>query len=286
MTTKKYLKSKSKFSPLVATLVGVGILAGLVFLNYQTRNKNISPLSPESDPDAFTAACTMNLSITPPVCTNLDIAIVIDRSSTMTQLVDGRQKLYYAREAAKTLVTTLKNSGSTSVSVAVSSFGAQGNDGTGILASTYNSTLNSSLKNVAGNYTGLITALNGVVYSKPGTCVQCGIRIGNAQLTNTGNRRVEIVLSDGKANHDWRGRDSSEIPSSEPHPKQLAITEANTGRSRGIEFRVIGYGLRGTNQIDETTLRSIAGSSENYTYSPNATEWSNTFSQILTELCR
>jgi hypothetical protein len=282
MTTKKLikLKSKTKISPLLATLVGVGILAGLVFLNYQTRNKNISPLSPESDPDAFTAQCTLNLSIKPPVCKDLDIAIVIDRSSTMTTLVEGKQKLYYAREAAKTLVTTLKNSGSTSVNVAVSSFGAQGNDGTGELSSEYNSTLNSSLKNVAANYTSLITALNGVIYKKPGTCVQCGIRIGNAQLTDTSNRRVLLLLSDGKANHVWEGDASNSVSIAR------AIEESNIGRSRGIEYRVVGYGLRETNQIDETTLRSIAGGSENYTYSPIATGWTQTFSEILTELCQ
>lgn len=260
---------KNKSLPIIIIsilLIGIGfyVLNSLV-----TRNTTPIPAG------ATNPSCLLSLSIKPPVtpppptptgtppivvCNKkLDIALVIDRSSTMTQKEpDGRQKLAWARDAATTFVNALKGTGTTSVRVSVDSFGAQGNDGTGILTPEYNSNLNIALTNNFGN---ILTALTGVVYSKPGTCIQCGIRIGNKQLTNTANRRIEILLSDGMANHDWAGHDSKEIPSSSPNPKVLAINEANDGRSKGIEYKVIGYGQNVKGQLDQATLLSIAGNS-------------------------
>ncbi len=215
---------------------------------------------------------------TPPVsCSkNLNIALVFDRSSTMTQKEsDGRIKLEWAKDAARGFVQALKNTGTTTVSVSADSFGAQGNDGSGVLAPGYNSTLNIVMTN---NFDNVITAVNNIKYSLPGTCIECGIRIGNGQLTNTSSRKVEILLSDGMANHNWDGTTGSE-------PRAKAINMADAGRAGGIEFRVLGYGLKSANQIDESTLMNIAGAPPFYQYKPNVSEWSNAFMSILGEVC-
>ncbi len=208
-------------------------------------------------------------------CKNLDIALVIDRSATMNDIEsDGRRKLEWAKDAAKGFVQEIQNTGTTSVKVAVSSFGAQGNDGTGILTSEYNSSLNSLL---SGNLPSVITAINNVVHIKPGTCIECGLRIGNNELKNTGSRKVAILLSDGMANHNWDGTTNDSIVK--------AIVEANKGRTNGIEYRVLGYGLKSKNQIDESTLLNIAGHPLYYQYKPNVSDWSDAFLTILQELC-
>lgn len=222
----------------------------------------------------------------PPVCDKkLDIGLVFDRSATMTDPeVDGRQKLAWAKDAAGVFLQSLKNTGTKTVSVSISSFGAQGNDNTGSLKpwADWNSTLNIALTNIGtdANYLLVKNALAGVNYKQWGTCIECGIRIENGQLTNTTNRRVEILLSDGMANHNWDGSTSNS--------EAKAIAAANAGRTNGIEFRVIGYGKRGMAdpEIDETTLLAIAGSAANYQYKPNATDWSNAFITILNDLCK
>jgi hypothetical protein len=291
MTYSKKLRSRKGSSKLAIVAVSL-VMAGVSLYVARTSlmRSNISLNNPEGA-DAYTAACTLSLTRTPPTlpptCGNLDIALVIDRSSTMTQLEpDGRKKLDWARDAAKTFVSAIKNSGNTHVRVMVDSFGAQGNDGTGILASTYNSSLDIPLTNVSTGYSSIISALDRVIYSKPGTCVQCGIRIANRSLLlNTANRRVEVLFSDGMANHTWEGLDTREVPAGSPNPKQLAITAANNGRGVGHQFRVIGYGPREAGKLDEATLISIAGSAANYHWQPNAASWSAEFLTILNELC-
>lgn len=207
-------------------------------------------------------------------CENqLDIAMVIDRSSSMRQTeADGRKKLEWAKEAAIGLVQAVQDTGETSVRMSVVSFGAQGNDGTGVLGSNYNSTLNIALTN---NYTSIINAINSVAYIESGTCIECGLRIGNGQLTTSANRRVEILLSDGRANHNWNGSTANSTTN--------AINMSNTGRAAGIEYRVLGYGV--SDQINEPTLISIAGGASNYQYKPDVTDWSSSLLTILQDIC-
>ena len=221
---------------------------------------------------------TVTPTATPPTSCNkkLDIALVIDRSSTMTQTEsDGRKKLDWAKDAAKGFVQAIQNTNTTSVKVAVSSFGAQGNDGTGTLDATYNSTLNSPLTN---NFTGVIGSISNIAYTKPGTCVECGLRIGNNQLTNNANKRVVVLLSDGMANHSWNGSTNTDDITN-------AINEANRGRSNGIEYRSVGYGSLTAGQINENTLLQIAGEPRFYQYKPNVSDWSGAFLRILGDLC-
>lgn len=250
-----------------------------------TPTPKLSP-TPTSTP---TPSLTPTLTPTPTLtCKNLDIGLVIDRSGTMSETEsDGRKKLVWAKEAAVTFVNAIINTNTTSVKVSVDSFGAQGNENDPILgnltlSSTYRSTLDASLTN---DLIGIvIPAINSVIHIEDGTCIQCGINIANKQLTSSANRKVVILMSDGLANHIWTGKEPGSTIS-----KQVSIDQASEGRSKGIEYRVIGY--RGkTSGIDEITLKKIAcadpNNCTNYIYKPNAVDWSNAFLTILNELCQ
>ncbi len=278
-TMKSILSNKKKTIVTVSSFLVAVIMTGSVFyIAYKTYNeRNVA-----TDTGAANPSCYIELSLnsptpspTPIACTGkLDIMLVIDRSSTMTDTeADGRQKLAWAKDAAKGFVQALINSGTTSVRVGVSSFGSQGNDGTGAQDSTYNSTLNIAL---SSNFAQVMTAIDGISYVHSGTCIECGIRIANSQLTSTTNKRVEILLSDGMANHTWDGIRNTGATAA-------AITQSNNGRAAGLEYRVLGYGIAG--QINETTLKSIAGSAANYQYKPNVADWSAAFLKILADIC-
>lgn len=235
---------------------------------YQTRNPTLTSAIVSSSSQVPTGSSYS--------CNDLDIMLVIDRSSTMQNEheADGRNKLSWAKDAAAGFVQAIKDTGTSSIRVGVASFGAQGNDGTGSLGSDYNSALNIGL---TGDYNSVISAINNIAYIRSGTCIECGLKIGNNQFSDSGNRRVEILLSDGKANHNWDGSTSNS--------KARAINVANDGRSNGIEYRVLGYGLESSGDIDENTLLQIAGSPAYYQYKPNVADWSEAFLDILEELC-
>ncbi len=278
-TMKGMLSNRKKSIVTLSSFLIAVVMTGSVFyIAYNTYNKrNVATNTGAANPSCYLelALNSPSPSPTPIACTGkLDIMLVIDRSSTMTDTeADGRQKLAWAKDAAKGFVQALINSGTTSVRVGVSSFGSQGNDGTGAQDSTYNSTLNIAL---SSNFAQVMTAIDGISYVHSGTCIECGIRIANSQLTSTTNKRVEILLSDGMANHTWDGIRNTGATAA-------AITQSNNGRAAGLEYRVLGYGIAG--QINETTLKSIAGSAANYQYKPNVADWSAAFLKILEEIC-
>ncbi len=277
---KSFFKSKKRTVVAASSFLVAMVMTGSVFyIAYKTYSqKNMATNTGAANPSCYLelSLATPTPSATPIACNKkLDIALVIDRSSTMrTVEADGRTKLVWAKEAASNFVQALIDSGTTSVRVSVSSFGAQGNDGTGTLASSYNSTLVSPLTN---NFQSVLAAINNIQYVNSGTCIECGIRIGNSQLSSTTNRKIEILLSDGKANHIWNGGTSN--------AKAAAITVANAGRASGIEYRALGYGVAASGDIDEATLISVAGSTANYQYKPNVSDWTSGFLTILRDIC-
>jgi hypothetical protein len=224
----------------------------------------------------------------PQVPKPVDIMLVADRSSTMNEKepADGRTKLAHELEAMHNFGVTMRSS---RYIIGVDSFGAQGdrNDSTYgnlTLASEYNSTLNSGLTN---NYDSLLSVIDSMKYIKSGTCIQCGILIGNRQLTDTSARRVVILLSDGMANHTWTGTTAHINGVTNT---QAAINAANAGRAAGIEYKVVGYGSE-PNNVDQETLRQIAGCSPNlgsscpnYQYEPDAINWPDAFQNFAQDI--
>lgn len=268
--------NKSKLVSTVSVLVALIMTGSVFYVAYSTYN---SKENVASKIGAANPSCYIELSLATPVpieCkASLDIMLVIDRSSTMTDIEsDQRLKLEWAKDAAKNLVQTVINSGSKTVRIGVTSFGAQANDGTGILDPIYNSTLEVPL---SLDLQDVASKIDNITYKKNGTCIECGLKISNSQLSNSRNRRIVILLSDGIANHTWSGVRTSAA-------SDAAINAANAGRKLGIEYRVLGYG-QGSN-INESTLISIAGSSSNYQYKPNASDWSSAFLNILKDICK
>jgi len=281
LKSKLDFKSGKQLLIIVASLVAALVTIYVAYTSIARRNISLS--NPDSDIGAANPSCLLNLSLnkpspspTPIACVDdTDIALVIDRSSTMTDKeADGRQKLAWAKEAAVAFVDAVAASGKTNIRISVSSFGSQGNSGTRADGVDYDSSLDINLTN---NYAAVKSAINGIVYKHSGTCIQCGLRIGNGSLLTpaTTHPKFTILLSDGMANHIWDGTTSNSTA--------LAIAEANTGRSGGIIYYAIGYGTG--SQISPSTLISIAGTSANYVYKPNVTDWAGAFVSLLSNIC-
>lgn len=249
-------------------------------LTFSPPTLTLSP--PTLTPTIVSPTLTPTPTITPIICqNNTDIALIIDRSSSMNE-PDGitgstQTKLYRAKEAAKTLVNNIIAGGRTNIRISVTSFGAQGNDDTGTLLprSDYNSTKHIDPTNV---YSAVLTAIDSVNYKQWGTCGYCGLRIGDNTLLSpeTTNAKYVIFISDGIIYKKWDGTDGGAYA--------LAYAEADAGRTKGITYYTIGYGA-GSN-VDQTALRRIAGNiATNYSYRPNVADWSKTFLDILAKIC-
>jgi hypothetical protein len=253
--------------------------------------------------DIATPTITPTLTPTPPVisCNNVDINFVMDRSTTMGKGLEsnGDTKLSWAKEAVASAIGAIK---SNNVKVSIDSFGAQGfGDPSPYtefrLTSEFNSTLDVPLTT---NYSQAISEMNSkVVFNSAGTCIECGLRIGNNLLateTDPSVKKVLILLSDGMANHSWDGYEDPyyPTPTAEWGPviaQQNAINEAIKGRNSGIEYHVIGYGGGvGDSGIDENTLKAITGptgvANGFYIKSPSDDQWKNIFLSIIKDVCK
>lgn len=233
-------------------------------------------------PDATPAPSAGTVDVTPaptlppntPVCRQeVDVAIVIDRSGSMTDQVNGKAKIEWAKEAAVAFVNAI-DANNVQVGISVVSFGSQGNDGTGTLATDRNSTLHIGKST---DYEAVKNAISGIRHVASGTCIQCGLRIGSNEVAASNKQKAVILLSDGGANHVWDG--------SRENAHQTAIDESNSGRARGIEYQVVGIGSYGENSTAATTLKSIAGNTANYVFRPDATEWAATFLSLVPKVC-
>lgn len=327
------LTIKQIITVLILIAVIAVAVATLALPNLLSQKKNLSLLNsraaarialpPETD------ICTAEFNIpTPPAppsitptptltCNNLDIAIVTDRSDTMTYPADGipghTTKLEYAKAAMTTLVNAVIGSSTTNVKIAVADFGRQGDVNDPVLGNltqfpivNYVSILETPLSNQFA--TAVLPAISAIHHNQSGTCIQCGLYIANRELTGTlsvnrrmartiagtSNKKVVILLSDGMANRIWTG-----VKPGDPDQrisKDAAIAQATQGRANGVEYKVIGYG-EGTGAltgISEDTLKRIACAdpndavcvANNYAHRPNALDWSNAFLAILSQLCQ
>lgn len=221
--------------------------------------------TPEATPTIPDVACEKRVSI----------GIVIDRSTSMySKDISGKTKLEQAREAAIAFVTAIKESGSKNVKVTVVSFGGQGNDGTGTMSRSSDSTLHIS---ASSDYDAVLSAIGGVTIKGSGSCIQCGIRIANDQITSFPDTKAVILLSDGQAGEIWDGSSSGAT--------SATIREADNGRAKGITYYVMGFGDKSKGKINEQTLQSIAGNSGQYVYKPDAQTWMKGFLDLLPNFC-
>jgi hypothetical protein len=162
------------------------------------------------------------------------------------------------------------------VRIGVSSFGLQGNDGSGILDSSWNSTLVSGLST---DYSSVKDAINGIQYVHFGSCDECGIRIANKELADkklANVPQVVILLADGEMSYTWSGEEVGDSP-------RRAIEEANKGRSQGITYYSIGYGEY--DREHQRRLTAIAGDPSRYFFKPTVQEFSGAFVDLAHLLC-
>lgn len=239
---------------------------------------------------------------TPPKCVaNADIAVVIDRSSTMytedfTSPTTGitHKKLQWATDATLTLVSGLydysKANPSYTIKMGLVTFGARGDS----TAPTYNgqppynnSTINLALTNTL-NKAGLSPVVANIWYPppqpnlKPGTCIECGIKLGDSVLSKgTATRKAVILLSDGRANKVWNSDGHTNPPNS--NPNAAAIAAATAAKNKGMKFFVLGYNDN-AGRINETTLKAIA-SGGTYIKNPDPSTWAKSFYAFLNQIC-
>ena len=160
--------------------IGLFVFAGIVGVSVYFVSQRTA-LTEQRSKATSANTCEVSITIpypsttvtpTPVVCIeNVDVALVFDRSSTMTSNeADGRKKLEWAKDAAKAFVNQVKASGKTNIRISVSSFGAQGNDGTGTIKPNTNGTFDSKLHlGLSSNYASVLSAIDTVKYINEGT---------------------------------------------------------------------------------------------------------------------
>lgn len=245
-----------------------------------TITPNPTIVAEETPPPMVTSPATTLLptpTVPDVVCERrVAIAIAIDRSQSMNQLeAGGKTKLDLAKDAARAFVRAIAESDSRNIAVSIVSFGGQGNDGTGRQSQSTNSTLHIGASTDYNAVANAITGMGGI--QSGGTCIQCGIRIGNGQLASFVDTKAFILLTDGLSNRVWNGTSTN--------AKQATISEASDGRGRGIAYHVIGFGDKSRGQIDESTLTAIAGSTGSYSYKPDGQSWMESFFDLLPKFC-
>ena len=168
-----------------------------------------------------------------------DIALVIDASSSMTELTPaGRSKLAAAVEAAGTFLDQMH-------------FDA--GDQAAVVTFNSDATLLAPLTTTRA----LLDAALGAITTAQFTRIDRGIAVAREELASTrhrpGNTPVMIVLTDGRAN---------------PVPVSVAEVEARQAKDAGIVIFTIGLG----NDLDTEGLRSIASRPQWFYSAPSAEE--------------
>ena len=168
-----------------------------------------------------------------------DIALVIDASSSMTELTPaGRSKLAAAVEAAGTFLDQMH-------------FDA--GDQAAVVTFNSDATLLAPLTTTRA----LLDAALGAITTAQFTRIDRGIAVAREELASTrhrpGNTPVMIVLTDGRAN---------------PVPVSVAEVEARQAKDAGIIIFTIGLG----NDLDTEGLRAIASRPEWFYSAPSAEE--------------
>jgi hypothetical protein len=200
-----------------------------------------------------------------------------------------KKKLQWAIDATQSLVSGLyaysAGHPSYTVKMGLVTFGARGDASVPTYngATPYNnSTINLALTNTL-NKAGLSTAVANIWNTRqPGTCIECGVRLGDSVLSKgTATRKAVILLSDGRANKVWTSDGHTNPPNSSPNTAAIAAATASKGK--GVKYFVLGYNDN-QNRINETTLKAIA-SGGTYIKDPDPSNWANSFYGFVKDIC-
>lgn len=241
---------------LIAIIAGFTLIAGMSFLLYVLLKP---PASPEDESVADGQVCTNKAA---------DIFIVIDRSASMDEIDNGQQKLYWAKESAKSFVDVISN-GDIRVGVAV--FG-MAPEKIGV-NNIYRASVVSPLTN---DYGALKTAIDGIGNTDSGTCIVCGLDIANRYLAGSTVDKVVILISDGDGSYVLSGVEDRVNANNE------AIAKVREGEAAGITYYTARFG---TSSGGEASMKSMATSPENYLYRPTVSELSTLFAGFAQQVC-
>ncbi|MCD6529293.1 VWA domain-containing protein, partial [Candidatus Bathyarchaeota archaeon] len=170
-----------------------------------------------SDVESFQQVVTVSLPIARNQTRKLDVMLVIDRSGSMDQKEPGDEynKIYYAKEAAKTFVDQLNMS----------------KDTAGLVSFSTEATLDVHLTNSSSDVKAAIDDLYPNGWTNIGDAVN--LTIQEFQLNGRSDSIwVMILLSDGKANR----------PYNETYAREYALSQAEAARNLGIRSYTIGLG--------------------------------------------
>jgi hypothetical protein len=179
----------------------------------------------------------------PTVCRigNTDTFIVIDRSGSMTDNVNGQHKLFWAREAAKQFVDKMAVVNTNFLGLA--SYQLRG--GIDLPLST--------------DYTTLKTTIDGLRNtSSSGTCLDCALREVTAAFAaqTSGRKQYVVLLSDGLVNRYIQTDGTLNGSNNLTKGREAAEADLVDGTAKGIKYYFIGIGTS-ENDDGNTWLKSL-----------------------------
>ncbi len=310
MGNVKNLMRKFKLLAVVPLLAIVAITIAVATISYNLRNKSLSPLSPDSDPNAGSAECTLNLSLptpgpsaTPIVCesTKVDIVLALDRSGSMTwRDVNNISRLQGEITASLAFIDAIKSQ----------SEEVRNNIRVGVVVWAGNNNKVSTLP-LTNNFDSVRNYIESTVKydnSDYYTCIDCAVNRSADLFTNASNKRFVILMSDGIGNRvieSCSANGNCTFPTPPPCTNDAnlavhcaaadtkAIESATARKATGITYHTVGYG-RNTQpvRILEDNLRAISGNASSgsstsfYHYAgDNTLDWSSIFVGILPTIC-
>ena len=220
----------------------------------------------------------------PPSECDADIELVIDISGSMSKReVDGRQKLAWVKDAALDFLAEMEfvdDLPDNDIRVGLSTFGM-----------TYSGAYNSGIirQPVTSTWYLLRNSINSLTTQSSngfGTCVECGLRAGRADLfsniIDSTRPKFVIMISDGYGN---RTLTSGNTNVGVVAARSAAISEAFLGKRSAVIYFVIGYGEGAT--FDSLTLTGVANDPDSsyYAYKPNVSDWVDHFRDLAVKVC-
>jgi len=277
MTSDKFIRRSGNILALFCAVLAVSFAGKAVlhsgFLK-STSGMDLEPAkaqnkTPEQYPMVPSAEC------------DVDVELVMDISGSMMSEVGGRQRLDWAKEAAQAFIAEMgyiDGLPENDVRVGLTSFGAE-------YFGAYNSAVIrqplTSTWYLVRNAVADLTAGSGF-----GTCIECGLRAGRADLFNNiedpDRPKVVVMLSDGYGNRNLASENTVVALTS---ARASAISESFTGKRSGVLYFVVGYGAGAS--YDSLTLTGVSNDPDSvyYSYSPNVEDWLDNFRQLAIKVC-
>jgi hypothetical protein len=257
---------ESKLKSLIGTLLPPGTLYNLTLASLLTSqtfaavtNIQEQSISPNLDAVSIQSVITISLPLTRVEQKKLDVMLIIDRSTSMSQ----ENKIYYAKQAATTFIDQLNSS----------------RDRVGLVSYSDTATLNSILTD---NFQYVKTQINSL-FPYGYTNIGEGVKKSNDEFlahNRTDALHAMILLTDGVANRP--------CPHSPPHvtttcpvARQYALDESIISQSRDILIYTIGLGSN-KSDFDEDLLKDMQ--TNGYYYAPSGEDLEAIYMAIAQDL--